>query len=156
MTTLHIRRATANDAARLTEIAHRAKAHWGYEDDLLALWGDDLTITGDFIDSHPVYCAVVGEEIVGLCALTQDASTFELEHMWVDPGHIGTGAGRVLFEHATDEVRARGGSVLRIASDPNAEGFYIAMGARRVGDVPSTPAGRTLPLLELEIRETGR
>lgn len=155
MTTPRIRRARASDAARLTEIAHRAKAHWGYDDELLALWDDDLTLTDDFVESHPVFCAVHGEEIVGLCALTHDGATVELEHMWVDPGHIGTGAGRILFEHAVREVRTRGGSVLRIASDPNAEGFYIAMGARRVGDVPSTPAGRTLPLLELDVGEAG-
>ena len=153
MTTAQIRRAVASDAARLTEIARRAKAHWGYDDDLLALWDDDLTLTGDFIESHPVFCATLGEEIVGLCALTQDGSTFELEHMWVDPEHIGTGAGRLLFERATDEARAHGGSVLRIVSDPNAEGFYIAMGARPVGDVPSRPSGRTLPLLEVDIGE---
>ena len=153
MTTPQIRRASASDAARLTEIAHHAKAHWGYDDELLALWDDDLTLTEDFIESHPVFCAVHAEDIVGLYALTREGSTFELEHMWVDPGHIGTGAGRLLFEHAVIEVRARGGAALRIASDPNAEGFYIAMGARRVGDVPSRPAGRTLPLLELDIKE---
>lgn len=35
--------------------------------------------------------------------------------------------------------------------DPHAEGFYLAMGARRVGDAPSTPRGRTLLLLVLEV-----
>jgi hypothetical protein len=42
--------------------------------------------------------------------------------------------------------------MLRIASDPFAEGFYRRMGARRVGVVPSTPRGRTLPLLLLDAR----
>jgi hypothetical protein len=50
-----------------------------------------------------------------------------------------------------DELRAEGVERLRIASDPNALGFYEKMGARRIGDVPATPAGRTLPLLELRI-----
>ncbi len=46
---------------------------------------------------------------------------------------------------------ASGGATLRIASDPNAEGFYLKMGARRVGETPSQPEGRALPLLLLEV-----
>ena len=57
-----------------------------------------------------------------------------------------------MFEHAILTLRADGGTTLRIASDPFAEGFYEKMGARRVGDVPSTPEGRRLPLLVFELR----
>ncbi len=66
--------------------------------------------------------------------------------MWVDPQHIGVGLGASLFSHAVGTVRAMGGSLLRIASDPDAEGFYLRMGARRVGVVPSKPPGRELPV----------
>ncbi len=34
----------------------------------------------------------------------------------------------------------------RIAPDPDAEAFYLRLGARRVGEVASTSTGRTLPL----------
>jgi hypothetical protein len=34
-----------------------------------------------------------------------------------------------------------------IVSDPNAEGFYLRMGAQRSGEVESTPRGRYLPKL---------
>jgi GNAT superfamily N-acetyltransferase len=115
------------------------------------LWVDDLTVTEAFITSHPVHCAVTGSDILGFYALSNDGSTFELEHMWVYPPHIGTGVGRALFEHAVRTVRTLGGAVLRIGSDPNAVGFYRTMGARLVGEVPSKPQGRSLPLLELVI-----
>jgi GNAT superfamily N-acetyltransferase len=73
--------------------------------------------------------------------------------MWVDQPHIGDGVGRALFEHAADTARAHGGSVLMIASDPNAEGFYKRMGAQPAGTVAGRPAGRKLPLLELVLRD---
>jgi hypothetical protein len=55
------------------------------------------------------------------------------------------------MELAIQRAAARGASVLRIASDPHAEGFYRRFGARLVGYVESLPAGRRLPRLELEL-----
>lgn len=83
--------------------------------------------------------------------MTGEGATRVLEHLWVAPTHIGTGIGRRLVAHATERLRAEGVRTVRIESDPNAEGFYVKMGARRVGEVASTPAGRTLPLLVLTL-----
>ncbi|MEX0874700.1 MAG: GNAT family N-acetyltransferase [Actinomycetota bacterium] len=149
-----IRAATATDAPVLTKLAHAAKAYWGYNEDLIALWASDLTVTEGFINDHPVRCASIGNDLVGFYALSHKGSTFELEHMWVDPSRIGIGVGRRLFKDAIDAVRELGGSVLRIASDPNAEGFYVAMGAIRVGAIDSRPEGRQLPVLEVMIEST--
>ena len=104
-------------------------------------------MTPAFIVYHPVYCAVRGSSVVGFYALSDRSTAPELEHMWVRPKHIGSGVGRSLFAHLLEQLHAMGATRLRIASDPNAEGFYRRMGARRVGRVPSTPAGRYLPLL---------
>ena len=46
---------------------------------------------------------------------------------------------------------ALGVTALSIESDPHAEGFYLRLGARRIGEVPSTLPGRVLPLLEFRI-----
>ena len=149
---VHIRSARPEDADHLTEIAHAAKRHWGYPEEFISLWRTDLTMTHDFIASHPVYCAVIGSHITGFYALSRDGSTFELEHMWVHPDDMGTGVGARLFEHAVSIARSLGGSILQIASDPNAEGFYRRMGAHRVGDIPSTPADRKLALLVMDLQ----
>lgn len=140
-----IRRAVPADAARLTQVAHAAKAHWGYAASLIALWADDLTLTPERIAAEPVFCVEEDGRIVGLHALAPDGG--ELEHLWVDPPAMGRGLGAALFRHAVATSRALGAALLRIASDPQAEGFYLRMGAERIGEVPSTPAGRTLPLL---------
>lgn len=152
--TVEIRAAHPDDAARLTEIAHAAKRHWGYSEDLMSLWRADLTVSPEFVAGHDVYCAVLNTEVLGFYALSHDGDAFELEHMWVGPPHMGRGIGALLFEHAARTVRSHGGSVLEIASDPNAEGFYRKMGARPAGTVASKPEGRTLPRLTLVIESS--
>jgi GNAT superfamily N-acetyltransferase len=141
------------DAARLTRIAYAAKRHWGYPDELMQLWSADLTITPTFLDENPTYAVAGPMGLMGFYALSRDENDAELEHMWVDPPHMGAGIGRLLFEHAVCTARSLGAATLRIASDPHAEGFYVRMGAGRVGEVPSTPAGRVLPLLIFDLRE---
>ena len=66
-------------------------------------------------------------------------------------GRMAQGIGRRLFEHAVKSLRVRGIDQLTIISDPHAEEFYLKLGARRVGEVPSTPEGRLLPELEYTI-----
>jgi GNAT superfamily N-acetyltransferase len=144
-----IRRAVAADAPSLTAIAHAAKRHWDYPEDWIALWRRDLTVTAEFIERHAVYGAVDGDTIVGFYALVFAGADCELEHFWVVPARIGSGLGRLLFAHAVERCRAIGAPRLWITADPNAEGFYAHLGARRVGEVPSTPAGRMLPRLEV-------
>lgn len=149
--TPRIRRARGADAEALTRIAYAAKRHWGYPDELMRLWTADLTVREEFVSGHPVYVAVRAASLVGFYALSRDGDRCELEHMWVDPPHMGSGIGTRLFDHATATARSLGGATLRIASDPNAEGFYRRMGARRVGEVASAPAGRMLPVLTFDL-----
>lgn len=152
---VEIRRARAGDAEVLTRLAHAAKRHWRYPDEWIELWRSALTITPDFIDEHLVYCAEHGGAVIGFYALTGTPPARELEHMWVTPEQIGRGLGARLLRHATATMRDEGTRTLRIESDPNAEAFYVKHGARRVGDVPSTPAGRTLPVLMLDVTSGG-
>lgn len=118
----------------------------------MELWRRELTVTPAFIERHPVYCAVDADTIVGFSELLFAGADCELEHCWVVPPRIGTGVGRRLLAHAVALGRAIGAPRLWITADPNAEEFYARLGARRVGDVPSTPAGRTLPRLVLPLR----
>ena len=72
----------------------------------------------------------------------------------VEPGVIGRGVGRRLFEHAVATARELGFKRFTIDSDPDAEPFYLAMGAVRIGTTPSgSIPGRTLPLLAVTITD---
>jgi GNAT superfamily N-acetyltransferase len=134
----------------LTRIAYAAMAHWGYPEEGLTLWRNALTITEDLVTRSPVYGAWVDGTLVGFYALSGAGDVRALEHLWVLPARMSSGIGRTLVRHLLTLVRAGGGHGLRIASDPNAEASYLRLGARRVGEVPSTPTGRTLPLLLLD------
>ncbi|MBI2203469.1 MAG: GNAT family N-acetyltransferase [Candidatus Rokubacteria bacterium] len=152
MTAVDFRPARPADAATLTRIAHASKRYWRYPEDLMLQWKDALTVSEDSMTESPVVCAVRGGQIVGFYALSGAGGTRELEHFWVAPDHIGDGIGTRMFEQVLVTLRDAGARMLRIASDPNAEGFYRRMGARREGDVPSTPEGRRLPLLVFDLR----
>jgi GNAT superfamily N-acetyltransferase len=148
-----IRRAAPEDAGTLTLIAFAAKRHWGYSESWIQHWNESLTITPEFVRNYEVYAAVADGETFAFYALTGKGRTVELEHLWVSPGWIGKGIGRVLFEHAMREAASRGADALEIEADPNAEGFYRRMGARRIGENVYEIEGheRILPLMVVEI-----
>ncbi len=138
-------------SAELSVIARAAKAHWGYPDEWLELWADDLTVTPEDIERDHVFHAEVGRTVAGCCSLRVQGANAEIEHMWVLPEFSGTGVGRALFDRMVATARAAGVAAIRIVSDPNAVGFYETVGAHLVGAAPSVPEGRELPVLRYEL-----
>ena len=153
MMSLGIRRAKPREAGVLTEIAHAAKRHWGYPENWIQHWKADLTITPEFIATNEVYVAMNGEEIVGCCAIAFKGSLAELEHMWIKPEHIGSGVGRALFLYVKERAANLKIPALELSADPNAEGFYERMGAKRIGEVRSEIGGkpRVLPRMLINL-----
>jgi N-acetylglutamate synthase-like GNAT family acetyltransferase len=147
-----IRKATTEDAAPLTTIAHDAKRHWGYPEHWIKHWQNDLTISPEFIAANQVYVAEGEGELLGFYALIIRKDKAELDHLWVAPAHIGTGIGKELFLHAMQNAARRNVSAVEILSDPNAEGFYRKMGAHRSGETVSEIDGqpRALPRLTFD------
>ena len=150
---IQIRRAQPDEAPTLTEIAHAAKRHWGYPENWIEQWQDDLTITPDFITTNEMYVAVNSEEIAGCCALVMRDSLAELEHMWIRPAHMGNGVGRALFNKIVARATTLDAKVMELSADPNAEGFYQRMGATRIGEVRSEIDGqpRVLPRMSFAL-----
>jgi GNAT superfamily N-acetyltransferase len=146
-------RATAKDAAALTEIAHAAKRHWGYPETWIAAWRDTLTMRPEFITANVAYIAVENERATGFYVLTSEQDGPHLDHLWILPSSMGRGIGRALLEHAAGEVKRLGFRSMKIEADPNAEGFYRRMGGARVGTSTSEICGkrREVPLLEYQL-----
>ena len=130
---MQIRKAKPHDVEMLTQIAISAKRHWGYREEWMQTWREALTITLDMVQTHEMHLAEVKEGTVGFYALAWKEARVELAHLWVLPDAMGKGVGRALFNHATDRARESGYGEIEIESDPNAEGFYLRMGAMRVG-----------------------
>ena len=109
-------------------------------------------IRPESIASHEIYSAVIDGQPVGFYGLRCVGSKLQLEHRWVWPAAKRSGVGRALFSHACGRARALGFQSLEIESDPNAEGFYERMGARRAGVSIVEVAGqrRELPVFTYE------
>jgi ribosomal protein S18 acetylase RimI-like enzyme len=147
---MQIVRARPEDADVLTETAHAAKRHWGYPERWIESWRDILTMRPEFIAANVSYCAIEDDRVVGFYLLTGENDGMHLDHLWILPAAMGRGVGRALFEHAVEQGRASGFASIKIEADPNAEGFYRRMGAKRVGSQQTEIEGkpRELPLLE--------
>ena len=150
---MQIVRAKPEDAGALTEIAHSAKRHWGYPERWIETWRDILTMRPEFIAANVAYAAIENGRAVGFYVLTTKADGIHLDHLWILPKAMHRGIGRSLFDHAVLQTKAAGFATIKIEADPNAEGFYERMGARRVGISISEVAGerRELPLLEYRL-----
>lgn len=153
-----IRPARPDEGPLLTTIAHAAKRHWGYPEAWMAAWREALTISAEVLARQRVFVDEEDGVVRGFCGLLPAGDRWSLEHLWVVPEWIGSGAGRRLFEHAAAIARAGGAAALEIEADPHAEPFYRHMGARRIGEVPADVAGerRVLPLLVLALDRGAR
>ena len=149
----NIRRAEPVEAETLTEISHAAKRHWGYPERWIERWRETLTITPEFVRRNEIYLAEEDGAVVGFYALIMEGEEAELEHMWVRPERIGTGLGRELMEAAKTRAASLGARRINITGDPNAEGFYLRMGARKLGQVSAPVDGeaRWLPRLRIDL-----
>ncbi|WP_181350338.1 GNAT family N-acetyltransferase [Thalassobacillus sp. CUG 92003] len=145
-----IKQARPQDAHGLSELAHRSKGHWGYDHAFLAACKENLTITHAYIKQNPVYVMNYGEEVYGFYSLLLEDE--KLDFLYVNPDHIGEGIGRSLWQHIIETAAKYGLQHFTIDSDPYAESFYLKMGARRIGEIPSTVFQyRKLPLLHVSV-----
>jgi GNAT superfamily N-acetyltransferase len=149
-----VREATEDDAATLTGLCVRSKAHWGYDAEFMADALDDLTVSPEYVRRNRVRVAEVGGEPAAFYSLKRSGGEIELDSLFVEPRFMGRGLGKFLLLRAADEARRSGYARMLVVSDPFAEGFYLACGARRIGEVPSrVRPGRALPLLEFQLRQ---
>ncbi|HET6381403.1 MAG TPA: GNAT family N-acetyltransferase [candidate division Zixibacteria bacterium] len=147
-----IRRARPEEADGLRALAHRSKAHWPYSEEFLERVRPMLQLTPADVREHEVWVLEVDGRVAGWHRVTLEGTHAELEDLWLEPPMIGTGRGRVLFEHAVGVARRAGATVMEWDAEPYAEGFYRAMGGEEIGRSPSAAEeGRTLPRMRLEL-----
>jgi len=139
---LVFRPAQPGEGALLTRIALAGKAHWGYPPAWIEAWRPDLTISSAYLRDQPVSVGEIDGVVVGFVGLSTAAEARYLEHLWLRPERIGQGLGRAFFAEAVRLARAAGETELRIKSDPNAEAFYLRMGAVRTGEETYLMQGR--------------
>lgn len=150
-----IRAARPQEAAALTALALRSKAHWGYDEAFMAACREELTVTENEVAVRRTVVAEGqdGVPVLGFATLEGFPPHGELGMLFVDPDAIGRGVGRLLFDHVAGAAARLGFTRVSLDADPNAEGFYRTMGAVTVGRAPSgSIAGRTLPRMTVDLR----
>ncbi|MEU7477418.1 GNAT family N-acetyltransferase [Lentzea sp. NPDC042327] len=143
-----LRRARPDEAGVLTELAVAAKAHWPYDAAFLEAVRAELTVRPEDVERRLHVVAERDGVVLGWYGIGGTPPAGELTDLWVEPAAIGTGLGRALWDHAV--ASAAGYDHLDIDADPYAEGFYLRMGAERIGESPSgSIPGRVLPRLRV-------
>lgn len=150
-----IRPAESREADFLSQLALRSKAHWGYSQDFLDACRTELTVDESRIGTDDYLCFVALDDnpIVGFYTLEMTSAVVgELDALFVEPHCIGSGVGSALVRHAVKQASKAGLQRIVIQGDPNATGFYSALGAQQVGTQESgSVPGRELPLFEIDI-----
>lgn len=153
---IDIRCARVGEAETLSSIAFRSKSHWGYSPTFMDACREELRVAASTIADQRFFYRVaeLDQKIVGYYALERTTEDdWELDALFVEPTHIGTGVGRALIEHAKEVASAHGAQGLIVQADPCAGRFYRAaggklLGSRESGSVP----GRYLPLFRIELK----
>ena len=149
-----VRNAKPGEAASLTALCVRSKAHWGYDAAFMKLSAAALDVSEDDIAAGRVLVAVDDvDRVIGMACVLPEGETSDLDALFIDPPAIGSGAGRALFETAITLARRQGARRMTILADPNAAAFYERMGARYLRNAPSDAIpGRTLPFYEYNLQ----
>jgi MFS family permease/GNAT superfamily N-acetyltransferase len=144
-----IRRASLQDAERLTALCHASRAYQGVYAEAIA----QVQVTPGYIAQHLVFVAADREaHPLAFYSLIRDPP--EIDMMFVADEVQGLGIGRLLIDHMSEQARAIGLTGVRVVSHPSAEGFYRRAGAQRIGTVPANPPKTTWERPELWFKIT--
>ncbi|MDJ0785588.1 MAG: GNAT family N-acetyltransferase [Myxococcota bacterium] len=142
---MRIRVAEPSEAQAISALAVRSKAHWDYTPEQMAVFSEELRVLPEQVAERHAHVAEDGGLLGFYTLLPLEDGRVELEHLFVEPAALGCGLGRALFEHACACAARLGFRELFIQSDPNAAGFYTALGARALREIPSSIPGRSIP-----------
>ena len=148
---LQFEQALPEDAPQLTETAFSSKRKWNYTDQQMALWTIDLTITKSYIRDHRVFKIVDHNNYIGFFALVIKGNYIELDHFWLLPENTEKGYGRMTFEFILQICQRLDYKILKVFSEPYANGFYKKMGGKIVQSKESKIKERFLDVYEFEV-----
>ncbi|MGE7596979.1 GNAT family N-acetyltransferase [Lysinibacillus fusiformis] len=149
---MFFRRAQVADSNILSNLTYRSKAYWGYTEDFLQKCKekDALTVTKDYIENNSVYLIEIDNKVVAFYSFAINEQ--KLDALFLDPDYIGKGLGKIIWNHLLNKAKELELREFTIDSDPNAEGFYLKMGALNIGSTPSTVfPDRSLPLMKVKV-----
>ncbi|MGE8343547.1 MAG: GNAT family N-acetyltransferase [Flavobacterium sp.] len=149
---MNIQKAKIEDHIRLTEITKKSKAYWGYSDEQMKKWSNNLTITIDYIKTNPVFNLVDENQIVGYYSyLKLENNQVKLDNLFILPEYIGKGFGFFLMNDFLERMRNEKCQKIILDSEPNAEQFYQKIGFTKIGEFETSIKNRFMPIMEMNL-----
>jgi ribosomal protein S18 acetylase RimI-like enzyme len=147
---MNIQNAKTEDHIRLTEITKKSKAYWGYSDEQMEKWNNNLTITRDYIEENPVFNLIDENQIIGYYSyLRLENNQVKLDNLFILPEYIGKGFGSFLMNDFVERMRNEKCQKIILDSEPNAEQFYQKIGFTKIGEFETSIKNRFMPIMEM-------
>lgn len=149
-----ISKAEPTDHIELSQLCKKSKAYWGYSDEQLKSWDEDLTISEKYIQENQVYKIIDNSIIIGFYTFySENETTIRLDHLFVHPNYIGKGIGFKLMNHLIENCKSIHKLKIIVDADPNASAFYSKLGFITIGQKPTFIKNRFLPIMELQLQK---
>ncbi|MEO8532679.1 MAG: GNAT family N-acetyltransferase [Flavobacterium sp.] len=149
---MNIQEAKPEDNIQLTEITKKSKAYWGYSEEQILKWSNNLTITIEYIESNAVFKLIDKNEIVGYYSyLKEENHQVKLDNLFVLPEYIGKGFGTYLMKDFLERMRTENCQKIILDSEPNAEKFYRKIGFKKIGEFETSIKNRFMPIMEMNL-----
>ncbi|WP_372898631.1 GNAT family N-acetyltransferase [Salipaludibacillus agaradhaerens] len=107
-----------------------------------------MAVTGEYIEQDPVYLIEKDYKIIAFYSFA--LKNKQLEALFIDPDYIGKGIGKLLWFDLLGKAKELNLKEFTLESEPYAEGFYLKMGAKKIGYTSST-VFRNLPLMKVKV-----
>lgn len=147
-----IEKASTKDHEILTEITKKSKAYWGYSEEQILKWSNNLTITQDYLKDNDVFKLINGNKIVGYYSyIIEEEKNVILDNLFVLPEYIGKGFGKYLMTDFLNRMKEIKIEKITLDSEPNAELFYSKMGFVKIGEFETSIKNRFMPIMELNL-----
>lgn len=135
-----IRPARDGEHVALTELVLRSvQQTWNYPQEFMEWEPETITVGPQHVRDMLTNVAEEHGRIVGFYVLDGTPPEMEMSRLMIEPDRVGTGIGRMLWNHAVATAVALGVQTITIDGDPNAEPFYRRMGAVTVGEHDWSP-----------------
>lgn len=149
---MNILKATTEDHILLTEITKRSKAYWGYSEEQIEKWSNNLTVTADYIEKNNVCNLVIENKIIGYYSyLKLEENQVKLDNLFILPEYIGKGFGSYLMNDFLERMRNEKCQKIILDSEPNAEQFYQKIGFTKIGEFETSIKNRFMPIMEMKL-----
>ncbi len=123
--TLSLRTARPDERNALEDLQRRASLMWEEYRPFLLANPDAIALPLAQLQEGWVRVGEQDGRILGFSALVTRGAGFDLDGLFVEPGHWGRGIGRALVR---DAIARAGGAALTVLANPRAEGFYLRQG----------------------------